>query len=340
MIQIDGKLGEGGGQILRTSVALSAVTGKPFRICDIRAKRKNPGLQNQHLQGILAGRRVCDAECEGAAMRSMELEFTPGEVESGEYTFDIGTAGSASLVLQTVLPILFRADAESRVAVKGGTHNPWAPPYEFIRDSFLPAIGRMGFNAKVSLVKHGFYPAGGGELRATIEPVSDKDLKPLDMVKRGDGVDTSAKAILSNLPLHIGERERHVLSRELGIGWSEIEIEMVRDPAGPGNAVVVTAECGGHKSVFTGFGQKGKKAEDVAREVCGEYREWLGSGAAVCPHLADQLLIYMALGKGGRFTTSEVTQHFRTNVEVIKLFVEMDVAVKREGEGWEVVVKV
>jgi len=340
MLQIDGKIGEGGGQILRTAVAFSAVTGKAFRIFDIRAKRKNPGLQKQHVQSILAAQRACDAECVGAALSSMELEFTPGQIRGGEYAFDIGTAGSASLVLQTILPILFRAEGESRVTVRGGTHNPWAPPYEFVRDSFLPAIGLMGFEAKASLIKHGFYPAGGGELRATIEPMNRDDAKPLNMVKRGDVVRTSAKAILSNLPLHIGERERDVVSGELGMKWSEIEIEMVRDPAGPGNAVVVTAECGGHKSVFTGFGQRGKRAEDVAREVCGEYREWLRSGAAVCPHLADQLLIYMALGKGGSFTTSDVTQHFKTNVEVIKRFVEVDVAVEREGEMYGVVVGV
>jgi RNA 3'-terminal phosphate cyclase (ATP) len=224
--------------------------------------------------------------------------------------------------------------------VRGGTHNPWAPPYEFIRDSFLPAIGLMGYEAKVSLVKHGFYPAGGGELRATIVPMNRNNAKPLDMAKRGDVVHTGAKVILSNLPLHIGERERDMLSRELSIKWNDIEIEMVRDPAGPGNAVVVTAECGGHKSVFTGFGQRGKRAEDVAREVCGEYRTWLSSGAAACRHLADQLLIYMALGRGGSFTTSDVTRHFQTNVEIIKRFIEVDVAVERKGELYGVVVGV
>jgi RNA 3'-terminal phosphate cyclase (ATP) len=332
MLQIDGKHGEGGGQILRTSLTLSALTGKPFRIYDIRAKRRNPGIQNQHLQSVLAAAKTCRAKCEGASIGSMELTFAPGEISGGEFSFDIKSAGSASLVLQTILPILFRAQEPSQVTIYGGTHNPWGPPYEFIRDSFLPTIAKMGFKAEVILIKHGFYPIGGGELRALIEPVNLSETQPLDLVKRGEVVSTRAKVILSNLPLHIAERERSVISKEIGIPENDVETEMVPDPVGPGNAVIISAECEGHTNVFVAFGQRGRKAEAVAKDACYEYKAWLSSNAVACPHLTDQLLIYAFLAGDGRFTTNKITQHFQTNTDIIKRFIDVELSVQKEKE--------
>ncbi len=322
MIEIDGKSGEGGGQILRSAVSLSAVTGKPFRVFDIRARRKNPGIQKQHLQSIIAAQKACNALCRGAQLGSDELEFHPGGIEGGHFEFDIQSAGSTTLVLQTLLPILFKAEELSTVVIRGGTHNPMGPPFEFIRDAFIPAIASMGYSARVELVKHGFYPAGGGEIAATIDPVLDDNKRPADFVERGDVKSVRAKIILSNLPLHIAEREREVITESLGCSIDDVEIEMVPAPNHPGNVVVITASIGNLAMVFSSIGEKRKRAEDVAREALNAYWEWYNSGAVVCPYLADQLLLFMAMSGGGRFTTNAVTAHLKTNIDTIHKFMD------------------
>ncbi len=336
MIVIDGKQGEGGGQLLRTSLSLSAITGKPFRMFDIRAKRRNPGLQRQHLQCVLAAKHVSDGECIGAELNSRELEFHPGQVKSGNFKFDIKSAGSTTLVLQTLLPILFQADSVSEISIRGGTHNPMAPPYEFIRDSFLPAIGLCGFRAEVELVAHGFYPNGGGEIVATIQAAEKQQLQSIVLIERGDIRSIEPKVIISNLPLHIAERERDVIVEMLGCSMDDVELVMPSGASGPGNAVIITARFDDRAAVFSSFGEKGKKAEIVAREACKAYAEWRSSGAAVCPHLADQLLVYAAIGVGGRYTTSEITNHFETNADVIRHFIDVDISFEKREDLYEV----
>lgn len=330
MLQIDGKQGEGGGQVLRTSLALSAVTRKPFRIYDIRANRRKHGLRKQHLQCVLAAQEACNAKCEGAALNSSELVFTPGEIKGGRFEFDIKSAGSTTLVFQTILPILLHAESESTVVVKGGTHNPMAPPFEFIRDTFLPAIAHMGFHAGIQLISHGFYPNGGGEIHATVQPVDKESLSQADLVHRGDIRSLMLKVLIANLPLHIAERERAVLAGELGCSIDEIEFEMIPAPSGPGNAVVITARFDNRAAVFSAIGERGKKAEKVAREACIAYETWRSSDSSVCLHLADQLLVYAVLAHGGRYTTNEITRHFRTNADVIRSFIDADISVESD----------
>jgi len=331
MIEIDGKHGEGGGQILRTSVSLSAITGKPIRIFDIRARRRKPGIQRQHLQSILAAAEACSAECEGARLDSTELIFHPGDIQAGDFKFVIPSAGSTTLVLQTVLPVLFQASSPSTVTILGGTHNPMAPPFEAIRDSFLPAISQMGFKANIELVRHGFYPKGGGEIRARIEPFSKDEARRWGFIHTPSDLLINAKAILSNLPLHIAEREREVFLNTVNVDQSTVEFEMVPAPNNPGNAFIVTVKLPEYSLVFSSIGEKGKPAEKVALEAVHAFKDWIESGTMVDYHLADQLLLYMALVGGGKFTTNFITEHFRTNVDIIKMFMDINVSIEESA---------
>ncbi|MHC4608462.1 MAG: RNA 3'-terminal phosphate cyclase, partial [Planctomycetota bacterium] len=214
MLTIDGSIGEGGGQILRTSLGLSLVTGKPFRLEKIRAARPKPGLRAQHHTAVEAAAKIGRAEVTGAKIKSQEITFVPGEVEPGEYTFHVGTAGSATLVLQTVLPALILAKGPSTLTLDGGTHNPFAPPYDFLEKAFLPLVNRMGPTVRTKLNRPGFFPAGGGRFHVSVEPAAK--LARLDLPDRGDVRRRSARVLLSRLPEHIASREIKVLRKRLG----------------------------------------------------------------------------------------------------------------------------
>lgn len=328
MLVVDGSLGEGGGQILRTALALSAVTGQPFRISRLRAARSRPGLLRQHLTAVRAAAEVSAAEVEGAALGSLEVVFRPGPVSPGAYRFDVGSAGSAMLVLQTVLPPLLLASGPSRLDLAGGTHNPSAPPFDFVARAFLPLVGRMGATVKARLDRHGFYPAGGGT--ATVEICPFGGLAPLELVERGPVRSTRVRALLARLPHHVGERELEVLRREETLAGSRFEVEEVPS-AGPGNAVVVEVEARGLTEVVTAFGARGVAAEEVARRAAAETRRYLTADVAVGEHLADQLLLPCAVAGGGRFTTLALTPHFTTNVEVIRRFLPVQVRVEAQS---------
>ncbi|HSO73740.1 MAG TPA: RNA 3'-terminal phosphate cyclase, partial [Blastocatellia bacterium] len=232
MITIDGSFGEGGGQVLRTSLALSLVTGKPFRIDHIRAGRKNPGLLRQHLTAVNAATGISRAEVTGASIGSKELTFAPGSVEPGEYAFAVGTAGSTTLVLQTVLPALLTANGASRVTLEGGTHNPFAPPFDFLAKSFLPLVTRMGPVVSAKLEQPGFYPAGGGKFSVSIERASR--LKRLDLSERGEIIGRRAVAIVANLPRSVAERELEVIALKMSWPKEGLRAESVENSRGPG----------------------------------------------------------------------------------------------------------
>jgi RNA 3'-terminal phosphate cyclase (ATP) len=204
MITIDGSFGEGGGQILRTSLALSLVTGHAFRIQNIRAGRAKPGLLRQHLTAVQAAVEVGDAAVDGATLGSKELVFKPGKVRAGDYRFAVGTAGSATLVLQTILPALIIGKEPSRLTLEGGTHNPHAPPFDFLDRAFLPLLNRTGPQVSMKLERIGFYPAGGG--RFTVEIIPTDKLKGLDLRERGESKGRSARAIFSNLSAGVANR--------------------------------------------------------------------------------------------------------------------------------------
>lgn len=335
MIVIDGSLGEGGGQILRTALGLSLVTGKPFRIEKIRAGRKKPGLLRQHLTAVNAAAEVGRAELSGAALGSQELSFSPGVVRGGSYRWAIGTAGSATLVLQTVLPALMTAKEPSSLKLEGGTHNPFAPPFDFLAKAFLPLLARMGPKVEASLVRHGFYPAGGGCFKVEIQPAGR--LSRLDLPERGEVRRRLARALVANLPLHIAMRELEIVGRKLTWPRESLKAEPVEGSQGPGNIVIVEVESEHVTEVFTGFGEKGLPAEAVADSVVREAREYIAGGAPVGGHLADQLLVPMALAGGGSFRTAAPTRHTETNAEIIGRFLDVAVKIEKEGPGaWKV----
>lgn len=323
MFTLDGSQGEGGGQILRSALTLSMITGTPFRIENIRAGRAKPGLLRQHLTAVSAAAAVCGAEVSGNTAGSQRLEFKPSTIRGGDYRFDIGTAGSCTLVLQTVLPALWFADRPSTVTVSGGTHNVSAPPADFLIRSWLPLMHRMGVETQIELVRHGFYPAGGGEVRAAIRPVAA--LHPFELTERGDLVSTKAIAVAAGLPADIARREQEYLADVFG--HAEQEMRVLSSREGPGNVVMIEITYALHTEVFTGFGEKGLKAETVAERTAQEAKRWLASGATVGEYLADQLLLPMALAGGGRFTVNEISSHMQTNIGVIEKFlpVEFDV---------------
>lgn len=325
MIHLDGSRGEGGGQILRTSLASAMITGRPFRIERIRAGRPKPGLMRQHFTAVKAAAEVCDAQTTGADLRSQTLTFVPGAVRPGEYRFDIGTAGSASLVLQTVLPPLMLGEQPSRLTLCGGTHNTHAPPFDFLAKAFLPLLARIGPQVSATLVRPGFYPAGGGEVVVNIQPASQ--LKPTELVDGGRLVGCHATAMVSRLPRHIAERELATICRKLGLSTKETIVEEVHSP-GPGNVVVVELEREHVTEVFTGFGQKGVSAEKVASGVAREAKRYLDAGVPVGEHLADQLLLPLALAGGGRYRTTTPTPHTTTNVETIREFLDVTIEVE------------
>jgi len=322
-IIIDGSEGEGGGQVLRSSLSLSAITGKPVRIEAVRGGRKKPGLLRQHLTALRAAAEICGADVEGDELKSSEIAFHPGEIKSGDYSYTIGSAGSALLVAQTVLPILSFADGPSTVIIEGGTHNEWAPTFDYFNRAFLPQFHKMGGHCETELLTHGFYPAGGGVIKLTVSPADTPT--PLSLLKRGDRVSEKADVLLANLKRSIGERELKTLIRHMNFEPSRGEIRHVDSP-GPGNVVGVVLEHENVTEIFTGFGKHGVKAETVANGAVRLAQDYLsavdatGNAPATGEYLADQLLLPMALLGGGSFTTTEISQHSRTNMDIIRAF--------------------
>src|SRR5918997_6727497 len=286
MLCIDGSYGEGGGQIIRTSLALSLITGRPFRVFNVRARRDKPGLQRQHLTAVTAAAAIGTAQADGAHVGSREFSFEPGAIQPGEYKFTIGTAGSTMLVLQAVLPPLMLADAPSLLLFEGGTHNVKAPPFEFIQKSFLPLVNKTGPNVSVELQRYGFYPPGGGRFNVYVEPAPA--LKRLDLVERGPVLSERARALVVNIPAHVGERELQVVSQQLGWTPDQLELETSRNALSPGNVLTIEIESEHLTEVFTGMGERGVRAETVAARAVEEARRYLEIGAPVGEHLDDQ----------------------------------------------------
>jgi RNA 3'-terminal phosphate cyclase (ATP) len=335
MLSIDGSYGEGGGQILRTSLALSLITGRPFRVFNVRARREKPGLQRQHLTAVTAAAAIGTARVEGAHIGSKEFTFEPGAITPGEYKFSIGTAGSTMLVLQAVLPPLLLADAPSLLLFEGGTHNIMAPPFEFIRKSFLPLVNRTGPTVTVELQRYGFYPPGGGRFNVYVEPASE--LRRLDLLERGAILSERARALCVNLPAHVGERELAVASEQLGWTPDQLQLETSTNAISPGNVFTVEIASETLTEVFTGIGERGVPAERIASRAIHEAKRYLDAGAPVGCHLADQLLIPMALARGGSYVTQTPTPHTTTNIEVIKKFLPVEITTTQLTEDvWKI----
>lgn len=330
MIDIDGAIGEGGGQIVRTAVGLSVHTQQSVRITNIRAGRSKPGLRPQHVTVIEAAAAIGQAEVSSLEVGTDELTFVPHTVEPGTYHFEVGTAGSAVLVLQTVLLPLLTASGPSRVTVEGGTHNRSAPPFDFFATTFLPLVERMGPHLRADLGRPGFYPKGGG--RCTLEVQPKADLDPLELRERGAPGRRRARAIVANLPRHIGERELETLRNALPGGIDEGRIE-TPSSSSAGNALLLELSFENVVTLVSGIGEKGLPAEDVAKGVVEQAQEYLSGDAPVDPYLADQLLLPLAIG-GGAFRTSTLTSHTHTNAAVVEHILGPRFSVEEAQSGW------
>jgi RNA 3'-terminal phosphate cyclase (ATP) len=319
LIEIDGSYGEGGGQVIRTAMTLSSITQNPVRITSIRANRPNPGLQPQHLTACRAVRSVCRGTLSGAEIGSRELSFEPGPIVGGKHEFDIGTAGSATLVAQTLMPILLSASKGSVLRIKGGTHVMKSPGYDYFENVFLPAIRMFGVDAGCRLLKTGFYPRGGGEIEVSVEPSS---LHGCASWPHEEGARVLIR--LGGLPEHIAVREKKVFVQN-----SIEDVHVRRDETlSPGNAVTAWK---GFRGAYA-LGEKGKRAEAVAQEALDALNAENGD---VDSHLADQLLIYAALAEGQTaYGTSAFSGHLRTNAYVISRFLDRKIGL----EGGRVVV--
>jgi RNA 3'-terminal phosphate cyclase (ATP) len=337
MIELDGSAGEGGGQVLRTALTLSMITGQPFRIANIRARRNKPGLMRQHLVAVQAAAQVSGAEVTGAEVGSQAMSFVPGQLKPGDYQFAIGTAGSCTLVLQTLLPALLYCDKPSTVRISGGTHNPMAPPAQFLQRAYCRVLRAMGAQIDIDLVRSGFFPAGGGVLAASVTPCSG--LRPLELLSRGKRLASFAESIIAGVPASVARRELECIGT--GMGWGETQLLVRNLPAdqGPGNALVVTLEHENVTEVFTAFGEKMVRAEAVAKAVLQEVRRYIASAAAVDEHLADQLMLPMALAGGGRFSVARVSQHALTNADIIGRFLPISIGFEASTDCAVCVVK-
>lgn len=332
---IDGAQGEGGGQVLRTSLAMALIHGRPLVVRSIRAKRKRPGLLRQHLTALRAAAAIGEATVEGDHMRSSEIRFTPKAIRHGDYSFAIGTAGSTSLVLQTILWPLLVAPGSSRLRLEGGTHAAMAPPFDYIDRVLLPLLRRMGVVIEARLVRHGFFPAGGGIIEIELE--GGRAWSPLVLTERGELRRRRATALLSRLAPSIGERQLKVVGKRLGWSREELLTEQVESP-GPGTALLLEMEFEALTEMHSAFGAHGTRAEQVGREATEEARTYLAGGAPVGRHLADQLLIPMTLAGESTIRTLRPTLHTQTNAEVIAAFTGEPLRITRE-EGPTVLIE-
>jgi RNA 3'-terminal phosphate cyclase (ATP) len=329
-IQIDGRHGEGGGQVVRTALALSALLKIPVHITHIRSNRKDPGLRPQHLIAVNALATITEGKVEGAKVDSQELIFKPGEITAGNYRFQIGTAGSTGLAMQAIIPVLLFGKAPSRVEISGGTHVPWSPSFHYLKTIFLSALRKMGAGISIDIDKWGWYPKGGGNVKALIKNVHA--LKAINLINRGKLLDLSVLSTVSNLPLHIAERQRdQTLKRIKHININPL-ISIKNAPSiGQGTFLFLAAQFEGSRAGVTSLGRKGKKAEEVADEACNEFLKFLDSKGAIDIHLADQIVLYMALAAGSSiFITECLSKHLLTNIWVIEQFLPVSFDVNLE----------
>lgn len=342
LVEVDGSRGEGGGQILRTSLALSMITGKRLVMTNIRAGRAKPGLRRQHLACVIAAQQLSDAEVYGAEVGSKFLDFRPRSIEARDLDIDIGSAGSTSLVVQTILLPAIVARRAIRARVHGGTHNPMAPPFEFLSRVFVPHLVAMGARVTLELDRHGFATGGAGQashdeltqyrgqVTLVIEP---GELRPIEIVDAEPVRERHATAILARLPTHVADRELAVVREELGFSKLECEVRDVAACGGPANVLMLEIDRGTCREIVTGFGEKGLRAEVVAERACAAMQAYLDANVPVGEHLADQLLLPLAIARGGRFRAAPLSLHSTTNVDTIRAFLDVKITVEETGDG-------
>ncbi len=341
MLTIDGSYGEGGGQVLRTSLTLASLTATPVRIERIRAGRRVPGLRPQHLTAVRAAAAICDAQLTGDQIGSQTVAFRPGgPPRPGAYVFDVaraargGSAGSVGLVLQTVLLPLALAGEQSMLTIRGGTHVPWAPSVSYLENAYAPALTRMGAGCELRLARWGFYPAGGGEVQVNVRGCA-RPLRPIVIVERGELAEVYGTAVAMNLPSHIPQRMSVRARKVLSQAGVQARIEPLRvRGAGPGAGIFLIGRYEHIVASFTAYGQKGLPSEQVADAACTAFLTHHNTGAPVDPFLADQLVVPMALARGkSELVTSRVSQHLRTNAWVVQRFLAASIDIVEEADG-------
>lgn len=335
VLVIDGSSGEGGGQIIRSCLSLAMVLQRPVQITQIRAKRSRPGLQRQHLTAVRAAAEICRAQVQGAALGSSVLSFRPGEVRGGDYSFDIGSAGSTTLVLQTLLPPLMLAAHRSRIQLEGGTHNPLAPPFDFLERTFLPLVNRMGPTVSARLERYGFYPAGRGRMVVEIDP--SQVLTGLELLERSPIIGRQVIARVANLPHHIAQRECDTIRQ--ASGWAErcFRTDVLIDVQGPGNIVSIDLQSRELTEVFSAIGEKGVPAERVAQRAFQLAQDYEAAQVPVGEWLADQLILPCGLaahqGSPAAFRTHALSGHATTHVELLSRFLNVQIGVESATEN-------
>jgi RNA 3'-terminal phosphate cyclase (ATP) len=333
MISIDCKeyLSESaGGQILRVALSLSSIFKIPFSMKNIRIGRKDPGLKAQHLMSLRAVKKIVNAEVKGDKLGSLEVEFYPSGIKGGNFEFDIGTAGSITLFLQPIIPILISADRPSEIRVKGGTHVKWSPTIDYYENVFFKILKKFGVDVKVEVEKFGFYPRGGGSVKIFIEP---SKLKSVEILERGKLKGIFGKCVLSRLREDILERE------EAGVKeiFKEIKVEKVhKDSISGGTAVTVWADYENTVIGYDSIGERGKRAEDLGREAAKGLEEEVLKSGCVDKFMSDQILIYMALARNSRILVSEITEHAKSCFKIIPYFTGKEFSIEKRGNAFEV----
>jgi RNA 3'-phosphate cyclase len=340
MIEIDGSYGEGGGQLVRLGCALAAITGTPIRLVNVRARRDPPGLAPQHLAAVQAVATLCDGECEGLTLRAREFTLRPGRIQSGEFRFDVGTAGSITLVLQALLPVALAASAAVRLTVRGGTDVRAAPPLDYLRFVLLPLLTRLGLRATLEVLQRGYYPRGGGEVTLAVEPG-----RPRGLVLDAPGSLAAIGGALhvSNLPVHILERmEGTACARLARFGTVELNVDLLGPDraAGPGGACVLWAQTAHTLLGGAEVAQRGVPAEEIAARAAGALSAELDAGVTLDIHAADQLLIYLALAGGpSRFSAREFSSHARTTAWLIEQFLPVRITAAADAARTRIAVQ-
>jgi RNA 3'-terminal phosphate cyclase (ATP) len=310
------------------------ITGTEVKLENIRAGRQKPGLMRQHLACVNAAKAICNAQVSGAKAGSTSVMFKPGAIQAGDYEFSVGTAGSTMLIFQTVLPALIQTDSISRLSFHGGTHNMLAPSYDFVAEAMLAVLKPMGIQVEMKLKRHGFYPQGGGQWSALIHPA--KNIKRLKLIDAGDLIKQQAVITSSNLPEHIALREINEIKQCIDWSDKEIQNQLVRS-MGSGNIVSLRLYYQNCTEVIECVGKIGVSAERVARSSITDLKRYRSSKAVIGEHLADQLMLPMAIGKGGVFRTLKPSQHSWTNREVIHQFIDKRFKFEKLGKDyWEI----
>lgn len=328
MLDIDGSSGEGGGQVLRTALTLSLLTSTPFHLFHIRARRSKPGLRPQHLAAVRAAGSISEAGIEGDCIGSAELRFSPGEIRPGQFHFDIGTAGSTSLLLQTILLPLSRARRPSHITALGGTHNRWSPCFHYLELQWKPFLEKLGLDLELHLERAGFYPRGGGCVKARVRPSGE--LQPLWLEKRGRLQEISAISAVAGLPRRIAERQREEALRRLQpwAALTRIRVEELESRS-PGTFLLLLARFQEGQACYFSLGEKGKPAETVAAEAAEALKFLLNSQAGIDEFLADQLILPLALAAGrSHYTTPRVTQHLLTQADIVRCFLPVEIQIE------------